>query len=137
MTDLIPRPSHLPDKAEASERNAALVIYSLYLAAPLSAGITGLIGALMASGRRKRAGPFSATHFKYQVWTFGAAVGATLTGGFWGAVGGIASVSNRTGGDLALAGGALAATAGIGFVAATVFGLTRAAGWDPIGTPED
>jgi uncharacterized membrane protein len=136
MTDLIPRPSHLPDKAEASERNAALVIYSLYLAAPLSAGITGLIGALMASGRRKRAGPFSATHFKFQVWSFGAAAGAMLTGGFWGAVGGIASVSNRTGGDLAIAGGALAATAGIGFVAATVFGLTKAAGWDPIG-PED
>ena len=136
MTDLIPRPSHLPDKAEASERNAALVIYSLYLAAPLSAGITGLIGALMASGRRKRAGPFSATHFKFQVWSFGAAAGAMLTGGFWGAVGGIASVSNQTGGDLALAGGALAATAGVGFIASSLFGLSRIASWEPIGDPD-
>ena len=140
MTDLIQRPSNLPDRprdaAERSERNAALTIYGLYLGAPFTAGITGLVGAAMASGRRARSGPLSASHFRYQVWTFGASAGAALTGGFWATVGGIASVSNRTGGDLALAGGALAATAGIGFVAATLFGLTRAAGGEPISHPK-
>ena len=135
MTDLIPRPSNLPDRVERGDRKAALTIYALYLAAPLSAGITGLVGALMASGKRARSGETAASHFRYQVWSFGAAAGAMLTGGFWGAVGGLASVSNRTGGDLAIAGGALAATAAIGFVAATLYGLTRAVGGEPIGRP--
>lgn len=137
MTDLIQRPSNLPAPAEKAERNAALVIYGLYLAAPFSIGITGLVGALMASGRRMRAGGLSRTHFRYQVWSFWAATGAALTGGFWGAVGGIASVSDRTGGDLALAGGALAATAGVGFIASALFGLSRIAGWEPIGHPDE
>jgi hypothetical protein len=45
-------------------------------------------------------------------------------------------VADRTGGDLVLAGAALAATAGIGFVASTLFGLTRASGGEPVGRPE-
>lgn len=136
MTDLIQRPSNPPDRIERNERNSALTIYGLYLGAPFTAGVTGLVGALMASSRQRRSGPLSASHFRFQVWTFGASAGAALTGGFWATVGSIASVSNRTGGDLALAGGALAASAGIGFVAATLFGLTRAAGGEPIGHPE-
>lgn len=136
MTDLIQRPSDLPDRVERSERNAALGIYVLYLLAPVSLGITGLIGALMASGKRAGARAFSGSHFRYQMWTFGAATGAVLTGGFWAAVGGIASVSNRTGGDLALAGGALVATAAIGFLGATLFGFSRAVSGEPIGDAE-
>ena len=137
MTDLIPRPSTAPGALERSERNTALTIYGLYLGAPFTAGVTGLVGALMASGKRARSGPLSASHFRFQVWTFGAAAGAALTGGFWATVGGIASTANPAGGPLALAGGALAASAGIGFFAATLFGLTRAAGGEPIGHPED
>lgn len=137
LTDLIQRPSNLPELTEKAERSTALVIYGLYLAAPFSIGITGLIGALMASGRRVRASALSRTHFRFQVWSFWAATGAVVTGGFWGALGGLASVSNRTGGDLALAGGALAAAAGVGFIASTLFGLSRIAGWEPIGDPDE
>lgn len=137
MTDLIRRPAdHLPTREERGDRNAALTVYWLYLGAPFTAGITGLVGALIASGRRSRAGTLASTHFRHQVWTFGAATGAALTGGFWAAVGGLATVADRTGGDLVLAGAALSATAGIGFVASTIFGLTRVSGGEPIGRPE-
>jgi uncharacterized membrane protein len=140
MTDLIQRPPSTPDRprdaTERAERNTALTIYGLYLGAPFTAGVTGLVGAIMASGRGKRSGPLSASHFRYQVWTFGASAGAALTGGFWASVGGIASMSNPDGAALALAGGALAATSGIAFVGATLFGLTRAAGGEPIGHSE-
>jgi uncharacterized membrane protein len=137
LTDLIQRPPNLPQAAEKAERNTALVIYGLYLAAPFSVGITGLIGALMASGRRMRAGGLSRTHYRFQVWSFWAATGAAITGGFWGALGSMATVANRTGGDLVLAGGALAATAGVGFIASTLFGLSRIAGWEPIGHADE
>ncbi len=136
MTDLIQRPSSLPDSLERSERNAALTIYGLYLGAPLTAGVTGLVGAMMASSKRARSGPLSATHFRYQVWTFGASLGAALTGSFWLLLGGIASGANPEAGVLALTGGALASSAGIGFLGATLFGLTRAAGGEPIGHPQ-
>jgi uncharacterized membrane protein len=137
VTDLIRRPAdHLPTREERGDRNAALTVYWLYLAAPFTVGITGLVGALIASGRRARAGAFGASHFRHQVWTFGAATGASLTGGFWATTGGLATVADRTGGDLVLAGAALAATAGIGFVASTLFGLTRASGGEPVGRPE-
>jgi uncharacterized membrane protein len=137
MNDLTRRPAdHLVTREERSDRNAALTVYWLYLVAPFTAGITGLIGALIASGRRARSAPLTATHFRHQVWTFGAATGAALTGGFWASVGGIATVADRTGGDLVLAGAALSTTAGIGFLASTIFGLTRASGGEPIGRPE-
>lgn len=138
MTDLIQRPSQLPDRAdraERSDRRAAQAVYWLYLAAPFSAGITGLVGVLMASGRRARAGATAASHFRFQTWTFGASAGAALTGGLWAALGGMATVADRTGGDLVLAGAALAATSGIGFMGASLFGLGKAASGDPIGRP--
>lgn len=137
MTDLIQRPSNLPQAAEKAERATALVIYGLYLAAPFSIGITGLVGALMASGRRMRASALSRTHYRFQVWSFWAATGAAVTGGFWAAVGGVASTSNPDGGPLFWTGAALSATAGISFIASTLFGLSRMASWEPIGDPDE
>lgn len=136
MTDLVPRyadPDLDAHDPEAGERATGLVIYGLYLAAPLTVGVTGLVGLLMAASRSKRAGRRLASHFRYQVWTFGSAFGAATAGGLWAVLGGVASVSSRTGGDLALAGGALAAASGIGFMAASIFGLTRLASHEPIG----
>jgi hypothetical protein len=95
-----------------------------------------LVGALIAKSQHAKAGPSSATWFRHQVWTFGVAAGAAITGGFWATVGGIASTANPDGGPLALIGGALAASAGIGFIASSLFGLSRTVGREPIGRPE-
>lgn len=140
MTNLVPRTS-VPDRyerdPEQAERNAGMLIYTLYLVAPLTAGISGLGGLLMAASRSKRGGSRLATHFRYQVWTFGSALGAAMAGGLWAALGGIASLADRTGGggELLLAGMSLAALSGVGFMAATLFGLSRLASHEPIGEP--
>lgn len=136
MTDLMFRPQGdlvAADPRDEAERTAGMVIYGLYLAAPLSAGVTGLIGMLMASSRRKRAGALSATHFRYQVWSFWSALGAAATGGFWAATGSWATLADRTGGGLVFAGAALATVASVGFVGAAAYGLSRIAARDPIG----
>jgi uncharacterized membrane protein len=138
LTNLVPRhavPEIQAQDPEARERAAGMVIYGLYLASPLTVGVSGLVGLLMAASRSKRAGRRLASHFRYQVWTFGSAFGAATAGGLWAALGGIASVSSRTGGDLALAGAGLAAASGIGFMAASIFGLSRLASHEPIGEP--
>lgn len=136
VTELAPRPM-IPDRQprdpEETERNTGLVIYGLYLASPLTLGVSGLVGLLMAASKAGRAGGKAASHFRYQVWTFGGALGASLTGGLWATLGGLATLADRTGGDLALAGGALAIGSGLAFLGASAFGLSRLASHEPIG----
>ncbi|MDP8915703.1 MAG: hypothetical protein M3M95_00580 [Pseudomonadota bacterium] len=140
MTDLVPRRPSMTDRYEGDpdegERATGMMIYGLYLLSPLTVGVSGLGGLLWAASKSKRAVSRLGTHFKYQVWTFGAALGAALTGGLWSALGGIASLGDRTGGggELALAGAGLAVLSGVGFMAASIFGLSRLASHEPIGS---
>ena len=136
MTNLVPR-SSVPDRfrrdPEEAERALGLVIYGMYLAAPLTLGVSGLVGSFMAASRARRDNRGLASHFRYQVWSFGAALGAAMAGGLWAALGGLATVADRTGGDLVLAGAGLAVASGVGFLAATLFGMNRLAAREPIG----
>lgn len=140
MTDLVPRRAFPPPDAyapdpEDRDRRAGMMIYGLYLLSPLTAGFSGLGGLLWAASRSKRTAGRLATHFRYQVWTFGGAFGAAAAGGLWAALGGIASMVNPNGGELALAGAGLAVVSGMGFMAASLFGLSRLASREPIGDP--
>lgn len=138
MTELVPRPS-VPDRfarnPEDADRGAGMAIYGLYLLSPLTVGVSGLGGLLWAATRSKRAASRLGTHFRYQVWTFGSALGTAMTGGLWSALGGLASVGDRAGGggELVLAGAGLAVASGVGFMAASLFGLSRLASHEPIG----
>jgi uncharacterized membrane protein len=124
-------------RRERSERHAGYGVYWLYLTAPFSAGITALIGLLMASSRAPDAAPLNATHFRFQVWSFWSSFLAGLTGGAWAITGGVASVAGDAGGaQLALAGGGLAALSAMGFFAASLFGLTRLSSRAPMGRLE-
>ena len=125
------------ERQERSERHAGYAIYWMYLLSPLTAGVSTLVGLLMASARSTDAAPVNASHFRYQVRSFWTAFLTAVTGGAWAAVGGIASVAgNASGGELALAGGGLAALSGMGFFAASLFGLTRLTSRGAIGSPD-
>ena len=139
MTELAPRPRDrtAPAVRDPDQREHAvnLAVYGLYLASPLTLGISALGGAVIAGTRRKGAGPVSATHYRWQLWSFWAALGAAVAGGLWFALGGLSSVGG-TGGDLALAGAVLTALAGGGFLLASMYGLLRASSGAPIGDPD-
>ena len=139
MTDLAPRPStrNAPAMRDPDEREHAvnLAVYGLYLASPLTFGASALGGAVIAATRRKGAGRVSRTHYRWQLWSFWAALGASVAGGLWFALGGLSSVGG-TGGDLAIAGVGLSIAAGVGFLAASVYGLLRASSHAPIGDPD-
>ena len=122
------------DRRERAERHTGYAVYWLYLTAPFSVGVTGLIGLLMASGKAAEASPVNGSHFRFQVWSFWSTLLASLIGGGWAAVGGIASVAGAAGGgELALAGAGLAAVSAISFMGASVFGLSRLVSREPVG----
>jgi uncharacterized membrane protein len=139
MTELAPRPRDrtAPAVRDPDQREHAvnLAVYGLYLASPLTLGLSALGGAVIAGTRRKGAGRVSGTHYRWQLWSFWAALGAAAAGGLWFALGGLSSVGG-TGGDLAIAGVALSIAAGVGFLAASVYGLLRASSHAPIGEPD-
>ena len=122
------------DRRERAERHTGYAVYWLYLTSPFSIGVTGLIGLLMAAARKGDATPVNGSHFRFQVWTFWSALLASATGGAWAALGSIASVGGAAGGgELVLAGAGLAALAGIGFMGASIFGLSRLVSREPVG----
>ena len=124
-------------RRERSERHAGYAVYWMYLVSPFSFGVTTLIGLLMAASRAPDAEPVNASHFRFQVGTFWGSFLGALTGAAWATVGGIASVAgDPLGGQLALAGGGLAALSGIGFYAASLLGLTRLSSREPMGRLE-
>jgi uncharacterized membrane protein len=125
------------ERRARGERHAGYAVYWLYLLSPFSAGITALVGLLMAADRTREAEPLNASHFRFQVRAFWGGFLGALTGGAWAAIGGTAALLGEGGGlGLAIAGGGLAAVSGVGFVAASVFGLTRLTGGEPIGRLE-
>jgi uncharacterized membrane protein len=139
MTELAPRPTSrtvtVPRDPDDREHALNLAVYGLYLASPLTFGASALGGAVIAATRRKRAGRVSATHYRWQLWSFWAALGAAMAGGLWFGLGGLGSVGG-TGGDLALAGIGLAILAGAGFMASSIYGLVRASSHAPMGEPD-
>ncbi|HEX8569003.1 MAG TPA: hypothetical protein VF699_03645 [Caulobacteraceae bacterium] len=124
-----------PAERENADRAAGTLVYGLYLAAPVTFGLTGLAGAVMAARRRDRAGPVAATHFRFQLWTFWGAVLAVAAGALWALLGGAQTTGTGDGDGawLALAGLALCAGAGVGYLAATVYGLSRLLSRSPVG----
>jgi uncharacterized membrane protein len=124
-------------RRERSERHAGYAIYWLFLTAPFSLGVTAVVGLLMAASQAPAAAPLNASHFRFQVGTFWGSFLGALTGGAWATIGGIASVSgDPAGGALALAGAGLAVLSGMGFYAASLFGLTRLSAREPMGRLE-
>ena len=144
MSELAPRPAprDLPDLRDPDTREHALnmTVYGLDLGSPLTLGLTALGGVLIAGTRRKRAGRVSGSHYRWQLWSFWATLGASLAGGLWFALG-IASSSatattTRVGGDLAVSGMVLWGAALVGFLVASVYGLLRAGAHAPVGDPD-
>ena len=136
MSDLVPRPETTPPAVrERADRTAGATVYGLYLVAPLLLGLPAVAGMLMAASRKDRADPVTASHFRFQVWTFWAAVGAGFTGLLWFMLGGVGTLSpaSSDSGWLAFAGFGLWVAAGLGYVAATIYGLSRLASRSPIG----
>ena len=127
----------LQERRVRGERHAGYAVYWMYLLSPLSLGVTSLVGLLMASARSPEAEPVNRSHFRFQVRTFWASLGAGLTGGAWAGLGGLASVAgNASGGELALAGGGLVAASVMGFFGASLVGLSRLASGGPMGQLE-
>jgi uncharacterized membrane protein len=135
LSELAPRKPNLPAQRENTDHALGTMVYGLYLAAPLTLGVSGLAGALVAGKRKGEADPVAASHYRYQLWTFGAAAFAIAAGGLWALLGGVGSVGGRGGDDawLALSGLALSGTAGLAYLAATVYGLSRILSRSPIG----
>ena len=135
MSDLVPSRSALPAVREATDRNMGLAVYSLYIAAPLLLGLPALGGMLLAASRKDGADPVAAGHFRFQMWTFWVTVAALAAGGLWVSLGGVGALApTRTEGAwLAIAGGGLWIAAGVGYLAASLYGLVRLASRSPIG----
>ena len=98
-------------------------------------GLTGIAGMVLAARRRDQAEPVAATHFRFQLWTFWGAVLAAAAGGLWALLGGAQTTGTGDGDGawLALAGLALCGAAGVGYLAATVYGLGRLLSRSPVG----
>ena len=135
MSELAPRPSALLAERENADRTLGALVYGLYLAAPLTLGLSGLLGAVVAAKRRDQAGSVAASHFRFQLWTFGAAAFAVAAGRLWVLLGGAGSmaVGGGDGAWLALAGAALSGSAVVGYLAASAWGLSRLLSRLPIG----
>ena len=135
MSELATRPPQVPAERENADRTAGTLVYGLYLAAPLTLGLSGLAGALVASRRRDQAGPVAASHFRFQLWTFWAAVFAAAAGALWVLLGGAQTTGTGDGDGawLAVSGVVLCAGAGVGYLAATVYGLSRLLSRSPVG----
>ena len=144
MTELAPRtaPPRLPDLRDPDAREHALnmTVYGLFLVSPLTLGLSALGGAVIAGTRRKGAGRVSRSHYRWQLWSFWATVGASLAGALWFALGATSSsataTTTRVGGDLAVLGMVLWGAALVGFLVASVYGLLRAGAHAPIGDPD-
>ena len=134
MTALAPRPPNLPAQRENADRAAGTLVYGLYLAAPVTFGLSGLAGSFVALRRRHDAGPVAGSHFRYQLWTFWTAVFALGAGALWAVLGGVQTTGTGDGDGawLALSGLALCGAAGVGYLAATVYGLARLLSRSPI-----
>ena len=135
MSELAPRQTTVPAVRENADRTLGTMVYGLYLAAPLTLGLSAVGGMLLAAKRRERADPVAASHYRFQLWTFWAAVFAAVAGGLWVLLGG-ARATGAGDGDaawLAVAGGVLCLVAGVGYVAANVYGLARLLSRSPIG----
>ena len=135
MTELATRPSPLPAERENADRTAGVLVYGLYLAAPLTFGLSGLAGSLVALRRRQAAAPLAASHHRFQLWTFWTAAFAIGAGLLWALLGGVQTTGTGDGDGawLALSGVALAGAAGVGYLGATVYGLARLLSRSPIG----
>jgi uncharacterized membrane protein len=125
------------EKRARRERGAGYAVYWMYLLSPLTAGVTSLVGLMMAASHGREADPVHASHFRFQVWTFWTSFLSLATGGAWAVTGGVAAaLGSGSGGELALAGGGLAALSGLGFFGASLLGLSRLASGGPIGRLE-
>ena len=135
MTELAARPSSAPAQRENADRAVGTLVYGLYLAAPLTFGLSGLGGSVVALRRRSQAGPLAGSHFRFQVWTFWSAVFAVGAGALWAVLGGVQTTGTGDGDGawLALSGLALCGAAGVGYLAATVYGLSRLLSRSPVG----
>jgi uncharacterized membrane protein len=135
VSDLAHRPPTLPAQREDADRTVGTLVYAAYLASPLTLGVSALVGALVAAGRRDQAGPVAASHFRFQVWTFWLAAGAVAAGALWFTLGGVhALAANRgDGGWLAIAGAALCGAAAVGYLGASLYGLSRLMARSPVG----
>ena len=136
MTELATRRSSPPaERGDDGDCALGTVVYGLYLAAPLTLGLSGLAGSLLALRRRDRAGPLAASHFRFQVWTFWAAAFAVGAGALWALLGGVQTTGtgDNDGAWLALSGLALCAGAGLAYLGATVYGLARLLSRSPVG----
>ena len=135
MSELATRPPSLPAEQDKADRTAGALVYGLYLAAPLTLGLSGLAGSLVALRRRHQAGPLGGSHFRYQLWTFWTAAFAVAAGALWALLGGVQTTGTGDGdaGWLARSGVALAAGAGVAYLGATVYGLARLLSRSPVG----
>ena len=135
MSDLATRTARTPAAREDADRTAGTLVYGLYLAAPLTLGLSGLAGSLVALRRRHEAGPLGSSHFRYQLWTFWSAAFALIAGGLWALLGGVQTTGTGDGDGawLALSGLALCVIAGVGYLGATVYGLARLLSRSPVG----
>ena len=70
---LIPAPSE--------QRTLPAVVYGLYLLAFATAGVSGLIGLIIAYAQRGGASPRAATHYTFQIRTFWLTIAWWLIGG--------------------------------------------------------
>ena len=98
-------------------------------------GLSALGGMVVAARRREQAAPVAATHFRFQLWTFWGAALALAAGALWAFLGGAQTTGtgDSDGAWLALAGLGLCAAAGVGYLAATVYGLSRLLSRSPVG----
>jgi uncharacterized membrane protein len=75
-------PSPDPDPQPAiSNTQLAIAVYILYLVAYVVAGITALIGVIIAHVQLENAGPLLASHYRFQIRTFWIGVLYLVVGG--------------------------------------------------------
>lgn len=120
MTDYASRPI-----ARLRERGLVILAYVLFLIAS-TAFPAGIAGVILAHVRIREAGPFWASHYRFQIQTFWLAVlGAVLFSGLM-MMGSVGS---------AVLGGLLMTAVGLWALARTIIGLLKAVQGDPISNP--
>jgi uncharacterized membrane protein len=145
----------------SDDRNLAFLVYALLFFGPFLAGLSGLVGVVIAYVRRSVADPVERSHFAFQIREFWIAVVLMAVAGLSAlvGVGGVisdlieAATNQGRGWDawdvaalgredlhiqaawiMAVIGGALiGAVASLWVMAASVFGAVRLAGHQPIG----
>ncbi len=74
-----PRLDALPPPALASDDKVMpMVVYGLFLAGLITAGLTSLVGVVLAYNHRRTAGERAASHYIFQIRTFWLSLGIAL-----------------------------------------------------------